>query len=167
MLENLDDEIAKMPGDKLVAFHIIGSHGPTYYLRYPAEHRHFMPECARSDIENCTQEQLVNTYDNTLRYTDYVLAEMIEKLKITAISTTPCCFMCPIMVNHWAKAGYICTARRTNWHRISRRIFRCRSGCHRALSPGNTSTCLALKIMRRKNHIPTTTCSHRFWGCGT
>lgn len=140
--------------DKLVAFHIIGSHGPTYYLRYPAEHRHFMPECARSDIENCTQEQLVNTYDNTLRYTDYVLAEMIEKLKITAISTTPCCFMCPIMVNHWAKAGYICTARRTNWHRISRRIFRCRSGCHRALSPGNTSTCLALKIMRRKNHIP-------------
>ncbi|ERO99579.1 sulfatase-like hydrolase/transferase [Enterobacter sp. MGH 14] len=44
-------------------------------------HRHFMPECARSDIENCTQEQLVNTYDNTLRYTDYVLAEMIEKLK--------------------------------------------------------------------------------------
>ncbi|RAY64629.1 MCR-9 family phosphoethanolamine--lipid A transferase [Enterobacter kobei] len=81
MLENLDDEIAKMLGDKLVAFHIIGSHGPTYYLRYPAEHRHFMPECARSDIENCTQEQLVNTYDNTLRYTDYVLAEMIEKLK--------------------------------------------------------------------------------------
>ncbi len=50
MLENLDDEIAKMPGDKLVAFHIIGSHGPTYYLRYPAEHRHFMPECARSRI---------------------------------------------------------------------------------------------------------------------
>lgn len=81
MLENLDAEVAKMAGDKLVAFHMIGSHGPTYYQRYPAEHRHFMPECSRSDIENCTQEQLVNTYDNTIRHTDYVLAQMIEKLK--------------------------------------------------------------------------------------
>ena len=81
MLENLDTEIGKMAGDKLIAFHMIGSHGPTYYQRYPAEHRHFMPECARSDIENCTQEQLVNTYDNTIRHTDYVLAQMIEKLK--------------------------------------------------------------------------------------
>lgn len=81
MLDGLDDEIAAMTGDKLVAFHIIGSHGPTYYKRYPPEQRHFMPECARSDIENCTQEQLVNTYDNTLRYTDYVVAQMIEKLK--------------------------------------------------------------------------------------
>ena len=81
MLEHLDEEVAKMAGDKLIAFHMIGSHGPTYYQRYPAEHRHFMPECARSDIENCTQEQLVNSYDNTVRYTDHVLAQMIEKLK--------------------------------------------------------------------------------------
>ncbi|EFF0498833.1 phosphoethanolamine--lipid A transferase [Escherichia coli] len=81
LLNNLDKEIANMEGDKLIAFHMIGSHGPTYHLRYPVEHRHFMPECARSDIENCTQEQLINTYDNTIRYTDFVLAQMIEKLK--------------------------------------------------------------------------------------
>ena len=81
LLDNLDTEIASMVGDKLIAFHMIGSHGPTYYLRYPAEHRHFTPECARSDIENCTQEQLINTYDNTIRYTDYVIAQLIEKLK--------------------------------------------------------------------------------------
>jgi len=81
MLEHLDEEIDKMAGDKLIAFHMTGSHGPTYYQRYPAERRHFMPECARSDIENCTQEQLVNTYDNTILNTDYVLAQMIEKLK--------------------------------------------------------------------------------------
>ncbi|WMY76306.1 phosphoethanolamine--lipid A transferase [Buttiauxella selenatireducens] len=81
MLEHLDEEVAKMAGDKLIAFHMIGSHGPTYYQRYPAEDRHFMPECARSDIENCTQEQLVNTYDNTIRHTDRVLAQMVEKLK--------------------------------------------------------------------------------------
>lgn len=81
LLDNLDTEIARMEGDKLITFHMTGSHGPTYYKRYPVEHRHFMPECARSDIENCTQEQLINTYDNTIRYTDYVIAQMIEKLK--------------------------------------------------------------------------------------
>ncbi|AUT41447.1 MULTISPECIES: phosphoethanolamine transferase [Aeromonas] len=81
MLENLQHEIANMKGDKLVAFHLIGSHGPTYYKRYPDEHRHFQPDCPRSDIENCTSEELMNTYDNTIRYTDNVVAKMIERLK--------------------------------------------------------------------------------------
>ncbi|AHX60087.1 putative sulfatase [Aeromonas media WS] len=70
-----------MKGDKLVGFHLIGSHGPTYYKRYPDAHRQFTPDCPRSDIENCTDEELTNTYDNTIRYTDFVIAEMIAKLK--------------------------------------------------------------------------------------
>lgn len=81
LLENLQQEIASMRGDKLVAFHLIGSHGPTYYKRYPEAHRHFLPDCPRSDIENCTNEELVNTYDNTIRYTDSVIAKMIGQLK--------------------------------------------------------------------------------------
>lgn len=70
-----------MKGDKLVGFHLIGSHGPTYYKRYPDAHRQFTPDCPRSDIENCTDEELTNTYDNTIRYTDFVIGEMIAKLK--------------------------------------------------------------------------------------
>lgn len=81
VLQNLDDEVAQMKGDKLVGFHLIGSHGPTYYKRYPDTHRQFLPDCPRSDIENCTDEELANTYDNTIRYTDFVIAEMIRKLK--------------------------------------------------------------------------------------
>lgn len=81
VLQNLDDEIARMKGDKLIGFHLIGSHGPTYYKRYPDAHRQFLPDCPRSDIENCTDEELTNTYDNTIRYTDFVIAEMIAKLK--------------------------------------------------------------------------------------
>ncbi|MGL6336868.1 phosphoethanolamine transferase [Aeromonas jandaei] len=81
LLQNIDDEIAQMKGDKLVALHLIGSHGPTYYKRYPDVHRVFQPDCPRSDIENCSNEELVNTYDNTIRYTDFVIAEMIKKLK--------------------------------------------------------------------------------------
>lgn len=81
VLENLKEEVASMQGDKLVAFHLIGSHGPTYFKRYPEEFRHFMPDCPRSDIENCTDQELENTYDNTIRYTDHVIAQLIERLK--------------------------------------------------------------------------------------
>ncbi|MFM5422667.1 phosphoethanolamine transferase [Aeromonas veronii] len=81
LLEGLDQQIAGMKGNKLVAFHLMGSHGPTYFRRYPASERVFMPDCPRSDIENCSNEELVNTYDNTIRYTDKVVGLMIDKLK--------------------------------------------------------------------------------------
>ena len=64
----------------MVAFHLIGSHGPTYYQRYPISQRKFAPDCPRSDIENCSQQELENTYDNTIRYTDNVIAKLIDKL---------------------------------------------------------------------------------------
>ncbi|MFM5397132.1 phosphoethanolamine transferase [Aeromonas veronii] len=81
LLEGLDQQIAGMKGNKLVAFHLMGSHGPTYFRRYPASERVFMPDCPRSDIENCSNEELVNTYDNTIRYTDKVMGLLIDKLK--------------------------------------------------------------------------------------
>nr|WP_104009851.1 phosphoethanolamine--lipid A transferase MCR-7.1 [Klebsiella pneumoniae]AUR80098.1 Phosphoethanolamine transferase [Klebsiella pneumoniae]BCG50373.1 lipid A phosphoethanolamine transferase MCR-7 [Expression vector pUC57-Kan-mcr-7] len=81
VLQNLDDEVAQMKGDKLVGFHLIGSHRPPYHQRYPDKPPPFVPDCPRSDIENCSDEELVNTYDNTIRYTDFVIAEMITKLK--------------------------------------------------------------------------------------
>ena len=84
LLQGLDQQIAGMKGkqgSKLVAFHLMGSLGPTYYRRYPAADRVFLPDCPRSDIENCSNEELVNTYDNTIRYTDKVLSQLIDKLK--------------------------------------------------------------------------------------
>ena len=84
LLQGLGQQIAGMKGkqgSKLVAFHLMGSHGPTYYRRYPAADRVFLPDCPRSDIENCSNEELVNTYDNTIRYTDKVLSQLIAKLK--------------------------------------------------------------------------------------
>ncbi|KJE35549.1 hydrolase [Thalassospira sp. HJ] len=82
MLRDLDGQVASdKPHDQLIAFHLMGSHGPTYYKRYPDEHRAFAPDCPRSDIENCNAEELINTYDNTIRYTDYVVAQLTEKLK--------------------------------------------------------------------------------------
>ena len=68
----------------LIVLHMIGSHGPTYYRRYPQEKRLFSPDCQRSDIQNCTQEQLINTYDNTIAYTDFVLSQIINEIDTLA-----------------------------------------------------------------------------------
>ncbi len=67
--------------DTVVVLHLIGSHGPTYFRRYPAEHRQFKPDCPRSDIQNCSPEEIRNSYDNTILYTDYILAELAEHLQ--------------------------------------------------------------------------------------
>lgn len=81
MIDYLDSIISQMHSDnKLIVLHMIGSHGPTYYKRYPANHAVFLPHCNRSDIQNCTKEELLNTYDNTIRYTDYVLSLLINRL---------------------------------------------------------------------------------------
>ncbi|ELC9521585.1 phosphoethanolamine--lipid A transferase [Vibrio alginolyticus] len=81
LLDHFDQEVADMHGNRVVAMHLIGSHGPTYFQRYPRDNAFFKPDCSRADIENCSIEQIVNTYDNTIRYTDLVLAETIKKLK--------------------------------------------------------------------------------------
>lgn len=67
--------------DTLVVFHIIGSHGPRYYERYPEKFRRFTPDCNRPDVENCTTEELINAYDNTILYSDYVVYQLIELLE--------------------------------------------------------------------------------------
>lgn len=66
--------------NNVIVLHMVGSHGPTYYQRYPKSFAKFLPDCQRSDIQNCSQKQLVNTYDNTILYTDYVLSEIIQQL---------------------------------------------------------------------------------------
>ncbi|WP_305812610.1 phosphoethanolamine transferase [Photobacterium leiognathi] len=81
LLENIEQDIADLKGNRMITLHLIGSHGPTYYQRYPSNKAIFQPDCPRADIENCSQEQIINSYDNTILYTDYVISQMIDKLK--------------------------------------------------------------------------------------
>ena len=67
--------------DTVIAFHIIGSHGPRYYERYPEKFRKYTPDCNRPDVENCSLEEVRNAYDNTIAYTDYVIYELINILE--------------------------------------------------------------------------------------
>ncbi|WP_232771322.1 phosphoethanolamine transferase [Colwellia sp. 12G3] len=81
LLTQLDNKLANLSHQTtLIVLHLMGSHGPTYYRRYPHKFATFLPDCQQSDIQNCTSEQLVNTYDNTIHYSDYVIAEVVNKL---------------------------------------------------------------------------------------
>jgi len=81
LLDDFESNIEQMSGNRVLVLHMIGSHGPTYYQRYPKEMTRFLPDCPRADIENCSLESIVNTYDNTIAYTDYVLAQTIKRLQ--------------------------------------------------------------------------------------
>ncbi|UUM33182.1 phosphoethanolamine transferase [Vibrio japonicus] len=81
MLEYAKAFIDDDSGNKLLVLHTIGSHGPTYWQRYPDNIAPFQPACNRSDIENCNDREILNVYDNTLVYTDYVLAKVINELQ--------------------------------------------------------------------------------------
>lgn len=81
LLHQLGARLDAIHGDALVVLHQLGSHGPTYFERYPAASRAFSPTCDSNQIQHCSNEALVNTYDNTLVHTDQVLAETIDLLQ--------------------------------------------------------------------------------------
>ena len=58
-----------------------GSHGPLYGDRHPPEFARFQPTCNDADVANrCSLEELYNSYDNTILYTDHVLSQVIDTL---------------------------------------------------------------------------------------
>ncbi|HBR6998771.1 TPA: phosphoethanolamine transferase EptA [Klebsiella aerogenes] len=81
LFHKLDSYIDNLQQDGIIVLHTIGSHGPTYYNRYPAEFKKFTPTCNTNEIQSCTQQQLTNTYDNTILYVDYVVDKAIKLLQ--------------------------------------------------------------------------------------
>lgn len=88
LIDSLKAYLATIPKDdtqpRLIVLHQMGSHGPAYYKRIPPAFRVFKPTCDTNAIQGCTEEALINSYDNTLLYTDYVLDSLIETLKNTS-----------------------------------------------------------------------------------
>ncbi|MEN6648415.1 phosphoethanolamine transferase EptA [Stenotrophomonas hibiscicola] len=81
LLHQLGARIEAINGDALIVLHQLGSHGPTYFERYPAASRAFSPTCDSNQIQHCSNEALVNTYDNTLVHTDHLLGKAIDLLQ--------------------------------------------------------------------------------------
>ena len=82
MLNGLDQYIAANKGkDMMIVLHQMGNHGPEYYRRYPKAFAKFQPICMTGELRDCSQEEIDNSYDNAILYTDYFLSEVIQLLK--------------------------------------------------------------------------------------
>lgn len=77
----LDNVLDGLKQDTVLVIHLMGSHGPAYYQRYPQAYRRFTPTCDTNQIQDCDHQALINTYDNTVLYTDSVLGKAIDTLK--------------------------------------------------------------------------------------
>ena len=69
LLDGLEERLAGIEKDTVIVLHMMGSHGPSYYRRYPDEFRVFTPTCDTAEIQSRPREEIVNTYDNTISST--------------------------------------------------------------------------------------------------
>ena len=83
LLKGLDAQLAddKSKGNHLIVLHQMGSHGPAYHRRAPEKFKRYSPTCDTAELRKCTTEAVVNSYDNSLTYTDHVLADAIRFLQ--------------------------------------------------------------------------------------
>lgn len=86
MLQGLDARIAALPAAQrargvVVVLHQMGSHGPAYHKRSPQALKRFLPECTSSTLQDCSRDEVVNAYDNSIAYTDHFLAATIRWLR--------------------------------------------------------------------------------------
>jgi lipid A ethanolaminephosphotransferase len=82
LLNNLKEQIAASSKNKvLIVLHTSTSHGPEYSKKYPPQFETFKPVCNSVELAKCSNTELVNAYDNTIGYTDYILYNVIEDLK--------------------------------------------------------------------------------------
>ena len=82
MLYDIENKINNINKDNIVIFlHQIGSHGPAYYLRYPEKFEKFSPVCKSGYFDDCSDDEIINAYNNTIYYTSYFINTTINILK--------------------------------------------------------------------------------------
>ena len=88
LLQKLDEILPKADASSsahyryrklFVVLHTYGSHF-NYQERYPRSFAYFKPD-SRSEAKSENRRDLLNAYDNTIRYTDYILHGIIERLQ--------------------------------------------------------------------------------------
>lgn len=77
------EKLLEKQGRQFITVQLSGSHW-NYASRYPEEFAKFKPtqkKNAKVDQASCTKEELINSYDNSILYTDFFLANLIRLLK--------------------------------------------------------------------------------------
>lgn len=82
LFHGLKEDIAASDSLKIfIGIHGYTSHGPSYFSNVPEEHKVFFPECRTVEMSAAKTSELVNAYDNTIVYTDYLVHSVIEMLR--------------------------------------------------------------------------------------
>ena len=82
LFAGLRERIASSKKNKvLVVLHTSTSHGPQYANKYPKEFEVYKPVAKNVEEGEKNVGMLVNAYDNTIRYTDYLLDGLINTLR--------------------------------------------------------------------------------------
>lgn len=84
LLDTLKDYLAHLDKNdqtpRLIVLHQMGSHGPAYFKRTTIHYQPFQPACNTKSIQSCSTQELLNSYDNSIVYTDHVLSSIIQTL---------------------------------------------------------------------------------------
>lgn len=91
LVRSLDQQLAALDARRrergtVVVLHMMGSHGPAYFKRAPSDRKPFQPECTSITLADCPPQALRNSYDNSIAYTDHVLARTLDWLDAQARS---------------------------------------------------------------------------------
>ncbi|WP_095272085.1 sulfatase-like hydrolase/transferase [Helicobacter sp. 13S00477-4] len=81
MLVEIEDIITNAKEDSFLVINLHGSHGASYYKRYPSGFEVFSPVCHTSELQKCSKQDIVNAYDNSIIYTDYFLYQIVQALE--------------------------------------------------------------------------------------
>lgn len=93
LARKLERVLPTIKDNTVLVLHTMGSHGPSYFKRYPEQYRKFTPDCRTPELTTCTPQELVNAYDNTVVYTDHMLARFIDILKSRTDASTALFYM--------------------------------------------------------------------------
>lgn len=80
LLKPLHKALADSHQNVFIVLHMLGSH-VRYDYRYPSSFRHFTPTLADIEGDQPKWQRVTNSYDNTILYSDWVLAQVIDTLK--------------------------------------------------------------------------------------
>lgn len=82
LLAGLRERIEQSTKNKvLIVLHTSTSHGPTYALKYPKKFEVFKPVAHNVEEGEKNVDRLVNAYDNSIVYTDFLLDSIINTLR--------------------------------------------------------------------------------------
>ena len=82
LLKGLRERIESSPKNKvLIVLHTSTSHGPKYADKYPKEFEAYKPVAKNVEEGQKNVDMLINAYDNTILYTDFLVDSLINMLR--------------------------------------------------------------------------------------